>query len=1512
MPPRKRKAETLSSSFEPPAYFDKRPEDPLQISSVWPTVHITYRWIDITNGGNTFACTCPVNSKQCRCNVSVDDHDNSNQKTSSSSGGGSGSSSSSSSSVQNTSYRSSFSNRYAPFYRKAASDRSTEEILDEGQMIMDNYLYGESAIGKTRRQKKKYLHSIRLRIVGKGGRIRNNLNGKRKGNSARSVITGDAYESMDEIYIPQCIANVLSKQCRVNLGNIASLTKLLYQKKIYYVITSSGETIRLKNVNVFTFQIHIGDIVVRHLLDGDLVLCNRQPSLHKMSTLAFRVRIFKDKNMKHIGLPFLPTNPFNADFDGDEMNLHVPDSEEAEAEAEHLIMAHHHLITCQTSKPIISFKHNSILGFYYLSKRDTFIEKKDFFSLLLHFESDHDADMNLDLFEKWKREDHWLEPAIRCKDPKTGKWKEYFTGAQLLQCFFPENYSNKIEKMSRFSACTNSEDPIIDRGTWISGLFKSQHLSTTEGSLVQIFAHDYKTLLTSRYMDGMQRITNEYLMLRGCSVGLDDVVDNEFQESIEPGLERVSYVVQSNPEHVPISRIQWLRDHTVSYLQSTFLDKLKSEQLCASALGNGVLDLALSGTKGSGMHILNMGRMIGQQYSENGPDHCPFPYTSHLASAGRNPGSFIISSYLKGLSWIEFFYHTRCGRRASSTTVRVTADCGYLYRQMYNHLNRYTSDIMGRVQDEHDQILQFSFAGDDAQPETLEYIPYRLFKYTTESELRNAYGSHDSPELEVQQLVQDWKSVQHIQGCVQRFGKQDKSFQSCVPFPRIILQCYHAQATAVTIITHPRQNHLQLALEPHAIFHMVQSFIHTHFLSDHRPSSHFFCLLARDYLSTASLTDKKMYPLGWTLIGLSNCLQAILKRYEQSKIEQGRSVGAEAAQSIGEPTTQMSMKVFHQTGQSSEVLDDRVPYLKRILGGGVNRDTPGMLLCTDSSIKTFEQAKQCAQSLIVKPLSYFMDMTKGLLLKSSREWLQEYKNTFSKTVIQRFLEFEDGLSSSHVILQCSFNQHRISDFSTSLPNIILYWSQQISKELKMSLSYFHFNYMRVCWDSNSHLFFHFSILFYNKFKESLLPRPAFLNEREYEEMTMVALKDYLLSFRCTGIGDTSDAVCLQEPLFIQSLQCKRWMIRTKGSCYYEWMSLPFIDSRHCHLNRFKDWIQHYGILACRQFILYSLEQTMNNDKMNVHTRHLHLLADAMTRYGFLIPITRQGIRAMPHTSQQFKSNFLADMSFEVPFEQIFKAALFEQKDELKSIISNCFLGNVARFGSGVVHLESCKTMLPFQQEYELKAKSFLPIFTFHDPSDMVFKSYFPSDLSSSYPFEEEVCKDHKGILENEMELGSCSSTASDTLILSLHDLQSLHWYPFYLPSSSALSLLSSSILDLSQPLLVSEEIQELKQEPHSIELHALDVNHQPDSCPERPMTPSSPAPPRPPRPNENRPPSATFSLFQKKKNNQQNESSSLSIDNTNTDNVPSTSSPPYSVASPSYAPHSPTPMTNEE
>jgi DNA-directed RNA polymerase II subunit RPB1 len=292
--------------------------------------------------------------------------------------------------------------------------------------LMDNEVQG---LPPQRQRSGRALKAIRARLRGKEGRVRGNLMGKRVDFSARTVITPDPNLQLDQLGVPRMIAGNLTIPETVTTHNLEEMKKLVSNGPTTwpgakYIIRHDERQIDLSQLkNRSDCQLEVGYIVERHIRDDDYVLFNRQPSLHKMSIMGHRVKVLPFQTFR---LNLSVTSPYNADFDGDEMNMHVPQSFETIAEIKEIMHVPRQIISPQGNKPVMGIVQDSLLGVMRMTLKDTFVDARVMMDIMMWIDSIWGESSN---------------GSVKIPTPAIIKPKPLWTGKQILSLVMPKvNY----------------------------------------------------------------------------------------------------------------------------------------------------------------------------------------------------------------------------------------------------------------------------------------------------------------------------------------------------------------------------------------------------------------------------------------------------------------------------------------------------------------------------------------------------------------------------------------------------------------------------------------------------------------------------------------------------------------------------------------------------------------------------------------------------------------------------------------------------------------------------------------------------------------------------------------------------------------------------------------------------------------------------------------------------------------------------------------------------------------
>ncbi|KAH3765593.1 RNA polymerase II largest subunit [Pelomyxa schiedti] len=529
------------------------------------------------------------------------------------------------------------------------------------------------------------LKSIRQRLKGKEGRIRGFLMGKRVDFSARTVITPDPNISIDQVGVPRSIARNMTFPERVTPQNIERLQQLIRNGPqehpgAMYIIRDDGQKIDLaRSHKPNDSYLNYGYIVERHIQDGDYVVFNRQPSLHKMSMMGHRIKIMPYSSFR---LNLSVTTPYNADFDGDEMNLHVPQSLETVAEIQQLMMVPRQIVTPQSNKPVMGIVQDTLLGSRLISSRDTFVTRDVLMNVLMWLPS---WDGKLPI------------PAIL-------KPRHLWTGKQIFSLILPpiNLYVNaNLQPPADALKITASDDVdknmvVIESGQLLAGILNVQTLGRSTGSVVHVVWKDYGPEETKRFLSETQTAVNHWLLQHCFSVGIGDTIADpqttlDIENTLKTAKEKVSQLVSdryqgNGMEPLPGRTMDESFEARVNKVLNSAVDTAGKSAQRSLTDSNNVKMMVVAGSKGVAINISQMIACVGQQNVEG--KRVPFGFINrtlpHFTKEDYGPESrgFVQNSYLSGLTPQEFFFHAMGGREGLIDTAVKTSETGYIQRRL--------------------------------------------------------------------------------------------------------------------------------------------------------------------------------------------------------------------------------------------------------------------------------------------------------------------------------------------------------------------------------------------------------------------------------------------------------------------------------------------------------------------------------------------------------------------------------------------------------------------------------------------------------------------------------------------------------------------------------------------------------------------------------------------------------------------------------------------------------------
>ena len=594
-----------------------------------------------------------------------------------------------------------------------------------------------SGVPPARHRSGRPLKTLAQRLKGKEGRFRSNLSGKRVNFSARTVISPDPNISINEVGVPEMIAKEVTVPTYVNEWNIEELKEAIlngpnvHPGANYVKKTINGKEMKVRvlddNRELVAENLEYGDIVMRHLKDGDIVLFNRQPSLHRMSMMAHEVRVLPYKTFR-LNLCVCP--PYNADFDGDEMNMHVFQTDESRAEAKSLMRVQEHILSPRFGGPIIGAIHDHISGAYLLTRDGFTVSEDDAFQMI--------------------RKSHLLNNEYVDKKHLKRKNRDW-TGKELFSLLLPDdlNMNYKAEICRKCETCLKEDCQydafvVIKDGQLTHGAIDEAAYGSFSGKILDTIVKEYGPSRAKEFLDRSTDLAICGIMKTGITTGTnDEEIPEEAIEVIDAHLDKAEQEVdkliatyeegllqplpgRSAEETLEMRIVQVLGEarDTAGEIAEGYLTMGKQSQDDSydyvMAVENHSVVMARTGARASMLNLAQITACVGQQSVRGGRITRgylarPLPHFRKHELGARAKG-FVHSSYKEGLDPVEFFFHAMGGREGLVDTAIRTAQSGYMQRRLVNALEDLNVRSDGLVTDNKGQVIQSVFGEEGIDP----------------------------------------------------------------------------------------------------------------------------------------------------------------------------------------------------------------------------------------------------------------------------------------------------------------------------------------------------------------------------------------------------------------------------------------------------------------------------------------------------------------------------------------------------------------------------------------------------------------------------------------------------------------------------------------------------------------------------------------------------------------------------------------------------------------------------
>lgn len=1197
------------------------------------------------------------------------------------------------------------------------------------------------------------LPGIKQALEKKEGLFRKNMMGKRVNYAARSVISPDPNIETNEIGIPPVFAVKLTYPEPVTDYNFHDLRNAVINGPNVWpgatqVQNEDGSIVSLHNMTIeqrtaIANQLQtpstaravngvVNKKVYRHIRNQDVVLMNRQPTLHKASMMGHKVHVLpKEKTLR---LHYANTGAYNADFDGDEMNLHFPQNENARAEAFLLANTDSQYLTPTSGKPLRGLIQDHISAGVWLTNKDTFFTKEEYQQLIYGSIRPEDG--------------HTTSARILTVPPSVMKPVPLWSGKQIITTILlnikPLNRpglnltsKNKV-KNEYWGEGSHENNVIFQNGELLCGILDKSQYGAADYGFVHSVHEIYGPHTAGMLLSVLGRLFTKYIMSIGFTCGMDDLhltsQGNKWrreilEQNMDTGLKAAAEATnlpegtKSDDKELLKRLEEILRDDSklgildaitqskVNAITSSVVAKCIPEGTSKRFPQNNMQCMALSGAKGSNVNVSQIMCMLGQQALEG--RRVPvmvsgktLPSFKPFETAAR-AGGYIAQRFFSGIKPQEYYFHCMAGREGLIDTAVKTSRSGYLQRCLIKQLEGVHSTYDNTVRDSDGTLVQFLYGGDSVDVTKESHL--REFEFCVEN-YESLLQKHQ-PKSSVENIDTD-EAISYAK----KVKKYMKKHGDVIKYDPVLAK--YNPAKYLGSVSEEFQEKLE-------------NFIETH--------KHLFP--SKKEKTKSGITEKKFRSL-------------MQLKYMQSVVNPGEALGIIASQSIGEPSTQMTLNTFHFAGHGAANVTLGIPRLREIImTASAHIKTPQMTLPLRTDVSD-EQAEVFCKGITKVLLSQLIDnvvVTERIGItsdgSSARSYTirvqfytrDEYENEYD--VSQQQLETVMSNNFLHNLEQLVIKQIKKQEKATG--EEIGKAMRSSSAELKKARASYVDNdsddddeddddegddesaedgksKQPVSYDAPDdeelEVMERAQITSDEEGDSDSDSESSSDSDEEMEDVSNAELSAKAHERQQAVIGahrsvkkfnfdDDLGEWCefeLQYPAHTKKLLmvnlieelCGKLVVREVpriGRCLRSDKSKPllttegvnfkaiwdedmFIDVNGILSNDISAVLKTYGVEAARNTIVREINSVFETYAITVNMRHLNLIADMMTREGSYLPFNRQGIDS--GTSPFMK------MSFETTCQFLTKAVLDGATDTLETPSARIVTGKISKVGTG--------------------------------------------------------------------------------------------------------------------------------------------------------------------------------------------------------------------------------------
>jgi DNA-directed RNA polymerase II subunit RPB1 len=1034
------------------------------------------------------------------------------------------------------------------------------------------------------------------------------------------------------------------------------------------------------------------------MMDGDAILFNRQPTLHRMSMMCHIARIMKRGDTFRMNVA--DTKPYNADFDGDEMNLHMPQDPESEAELKNLAAVPYQIISPANNSAIIGIYQDSMLGSYLFTREKEYKKGEHTVKEGIRF-NPRDA-MNLLMMLNTVNEKQLLKDV-----EKDGG----ITNFDILSQIMPPlsmKYKTKAFKEDKDDAKTSNAILEIKNGKYIRGQMDKSVLGAGTKGLLQRVCNDFGNMASAKFIDDLQNIVTEYMKSSAFSVGISDLISD--QKTNEDIIKVITQKKQDVKNLIDQTQIGIFENNTGKTNEEEFesqvnsiLNQATSESgkigLKNLSKNNRFVTMVNAGSKGSDLNISFMISCLGQQNVDGkripyGFEHRTLPhYTKYDDSPGAR--GFVESSYINGLSPQELFFHAMGGRVGLIDTAVKTSTTGYIQRRLIKGLEDLKVEYDMTIRTNKNKIVQFAYGEDNIDTVKVENQSIPLVSMS----VQDIYAHYLIPEEKSK--IKTLNNI-FLKNTMARYKKQNTDFmkktseyiETMIKYrEEIIKKVFKNKSDSIVnvpvafnYIINNIQGQCNITISslvditPLEALDMIEECYKKLLLIHYAPPTNLFKALFYYYLSPKDLLVIKRFNKD----ALTLLLETIIIDYKRAIVTPGEMVGMIAGQSIGEVSTQMTLNTFHFAGVASKSNVTRgVPRIEEILSLSSEIKNPSLSIYLKPEDETQKDKASSIMYMlehtkleeIVKSISVCFDPDDlNTLISEDKDLIRQYKeyenmfaecseislqndeNEKSKWIIRMEMDAEIMLEKNITMDDVNFTlnncyENQISCVYSDFNSDKLIFRIRMNEVIKAGTSRGGQKKNKVNPLDQSD-----QIYILKNFQEQLLQNVVLRGIKGINKVILRKILDNMVE---------NNGLYKKQEI---------WVLDTIGTNLLDVLGLDYIDNTRTFSNDIVEIYNVLGIEAARQIIYNELVDVVEFDGTYINYHNYSVLVDRMTFTHKLISIFRHGIN---------NDNIgpIAKASFEETPEMFLKAARHAELDTLRGVSANVMCGQEGFFGT---------------------------------------------------------------------------------------------------------------------------------------------------------------------------------------------------------------------------------------